>query len=861
MSTNCAKRKCSRIAQISLSCANVPKKKPTFAFGNTKRSKFLSIFVDVILPLALPKPLTYSVPPDMQAAVQVGVRVAAPVGQRKIYAGVVQRIHADVPPYATKEVASVLDSAPLVNARQLALWSWIAQYYMCSAGEVMKAALPAALKMESETRVSLDSGWEDLELELSRAESDMLQALQAKTTLSVEELSAAVHLKNALPVVQQLLSKRAVRIEEQLVSTCKPRYETMVALHPSVGSEEDLNARFALTARAPQQEQLLLAYVSMALPIAYSAPLQVAQKALLEKTGIAAAVLKACVSKNIFALYRRPLRPASADDEAEDFSATMPTLSPAQQQAYDDIRQRFAEKQVVLLHGVTSSGKTEIYMHLIAQALAQGKQALYLLPEIALTAQLINRLKKVFGSVGVYHSKFSDAQRVEEYRRLLENSAQPSLMLGVRSSIFLPFSNLGLVIVDEEHENTYKQQSPAPRYHARDAAIMMAAQHGAKVLLGSATPAVESYHNAASGKYGLVELLERYGQAELPEVRIVNVAYLKSRQGEKHFSPVLLNEIGAALERGEQVILFRNRRGFSPYVECRECGWIPQCEHCNVSLTYHKRSHQLVCHYCGFAIGLPQRCLACDGVALEAKGFGTEKVEEDLRLIFPSAAVERMDFDTTRTRSAYERIIADFESRKIQILVGTQMVTKGLDFDNVSLVGVLNADSMLSFPDFRAGERSYQLMAQVAGRAGRRGKPGRVLIQTVQPQHHILGCVQRNDYQEMYRAQVADRQELLYPPFVRLIELTLKHRSEQTLLRAAQALALRLKAIFGSRVLGPVAPLVNRIQNRFLLKFTLKIERGKSVEKAKALLLAQFAEIRQIDEFRQLEIIPDVDPL
>jgi primosomal protein N' (replication factor Y) len=795
----------------------------------------------------------------MQPAVQVGVRVAAPVGRRKIYAGIVQRVHSEVPPYATKPIVSVLDSAPLVNGLQLGLWSWVAQYYLCSVGEVMKAALPAALKMESETRVSLEGGWEDLDLELSRAETDALSALQAKPSLSVEELAAAMQVKNVLPLVQQLLGKHAVRIEEQLLTAGKPRYETMVSLHPSVRSEEDLSALFALTARAPQQEQLLLAYVSMALPLSYAAPLRVAQKELLEKTKISAAVLKACVAKNIFLLHREELRSLRADDE--EHPAEMPTLSAAQRQAYDEIQQHFAEKQVVLLHGVTSSGKTEIYMRLIEQAMAQGKQTLYLLPEIALTAQLINRLKKVFGNVGVYHSKFSDAQRVEEYRRLLEGGSQPSLMLGVRSSIFLPFSNLGLVIVDEEHENTYKQQSPAPRYHARDAAIVMAAQHGAKVLLGSATPSLESYHNAATGKYGLVTLTERYGQVALPEIRIVNVSYLKSKSGNRHFSPLLLKEIGAAMERGEQVILFRNRRGFSPYVECRECGWIPQCEHCNVSLTYHKRTHQLVCHYCGYAIGMPHSCLACSGTSIETKGFGTEKVEEDLQLIFPDASVERMDLDTTRTRSAYERIIEDFEQRKIQILIGTQMVTKGLDFDNVSLVGVLNADSMLSFPDFRACERSYQLMAQVSGRAGRRGKQGSVLIQTIQPYHHILSCVQRNDYQAMYLSQIADRQELCYPPFVRLIKLTLKHRSEQTLLTAAQTLSQRLRAVFGSRLLGPATPPINRVQNRYLMNIILKIERGKAVEKAKALLKAQCAEVMQLAEFKQLEIVPDVDPM
>ncbi|MDR0711564.1 MAG: primosomal protein N' [Prevotellaceae bacterium] len=819
----------------------------------------MNCFVDVILPLALPKPLTYNVPPDMQPAVQIGVRVAVQVGRRKIYAGIAQRIHSETPPYATKDIVSVLDAAPLVNSMQLALWLWVAQYYMCGVGEVMKAALPAALKMESETRVSLDRGWEDLDLELSRTEADLLQALEAKPSLSMEELSAAVQVKNVLPMVQQLLNKRAVHVEEQLGSVGKPRYETMVALHPDVKSEEGLSALFALTARAPQQEQLLLAYVSMALPISYSDPLKVPQKELLEKANITAAILKACVAKNIFSLYRQEQRRLKTPDDS--FSAVMPTLSAAQQQAYDEIRQRFTEKQVVLLHGVTSSGKTEIYMRLIEQAMAQGKQTLYLLPEIALTAQLINRLKKVFGNVGVYHSKFSDAQRVEEYRRLLENSSQPSLTLGVRSSIFLPFSNLGLVIVDEEHENTYKQQSPAPRYNARDAAIMLAAQHGAKALLGSATPSIESYYNATTGKYGLVELSERHGQVALPEIKIVNVAYLNNKQGGKYFSPVLINEIGATLERGEQVILFRNRRGFSPYIECKECGWIPQCDHCNVSLTYHKRSNRLVCHYCGFAIGMPHECLACGGTSMETKGFGTEKVEEDLQLIFPAVSVERMDLDTTRTRSAYERIIADFESRKIQILIGTQMVTKGLDFDNVNLVGILNADSMLSFPDFRAGERSYQLMAQVSGRAGRRGKQGRVLIQTIQPRHHILSCVQRNDYQQMYRSQIEDRKELLYPPFVRLIELTLKHRNEQTLLRAAQALSQRLKAIFGNRVLGPVAPLINRVQNRYLINFMLKIERGKSVEKAKTLLKSQCSEVLQVHEFKQLEVIADVDPM
>ncbi|MDR0415006.1 MAG: primosomal protein N' [Prevotellaceae bacterium] len=817
----------------------------------------MNCFVDVILPLALPKPLTYAVPHDMQAAVKAGVRVAVQVGRRKIYAGVVLRIHGETPPYATKEIISVLDDEPIVNSLQLSLWAWVAQYYMCSMGEVMTAALPAALKMESETRVSLDSGWEDLNVDFSAAEADALRVLQAKPNLSVEELAAAMQRKNVFPLVQQLLSKQAVLIEEKLSSVGKTPCETVVALHPDVKNEKDLNALFALTEQAPQKEQLLLAYVSMALPLNYSDPPKIPKKSLLEKAQVSAAVLKACVDKGIFVQLQQEQRRQKPADS--DVPAAIPPLSAAQQQAYDSIRSFFAEKQVVLLHGVTSSGKTEIYIHLAEQVMAQGRQVLYLVPEIALTTQLISRLQKVFGRVSVYHSKFSDAQRVEVYRRLLGSASEPALVLGVRSSLFLPFGNLGLVIVDEEHENTYKQHDPAPRYHARDTVIMMAKMHGAKALLGSATPSLESYSNAAAGKYGLVELTERYGSVKLPEIQIVNVAYLRRKQGGKHFSPLLIKEIGDALEKGEQVILFQNRRGFSPYVECRECGWIPQCEHCSVSLTYHKRSSRLVCHYCGFAIGMPHRCLACEGTSLEAKGFGTEKVEEDLQLIFPTATIERMDLDTTRTRSAYERIIADFESRKIQILVGTQMVTKGLDFDNVNLVGILNADAMLSFPDFRAGERSYQLMAQVAGRAGRRDKQGRVLIQTTQPRHHILSCVQRNDYGEMYRSQVADREELRYPPFVRLIEVTLKHRSEQTLFRAAQALSKLLKDSFGSRVLGPSVPLVNRVQNRYLICFLLKIEREKSTEKAKALLRAQCDLVRQVDEFRQVEIVPNVD--
>ncbi|MDR3296961.1 MAG: primosomal protein N', partial [Prevotellaceae bacterium] len=634
------------------------------------------MFADVILPLALPKLLSYSVPHELETAVAVGLRVAVQLGRRKVYAAIVQRLYDEAPPYATKPILSALDATPLVNERQLQLWRWIADYYMCSLGEVMKAALPAALKMESETRVSLGSDWEEMDFDDN--EAAVINLLQGKKNLSIEQLTdelktktgdASASPKRALATLQGLLQRQAVCVNETLNSAYKPRYETLVALHPEVKNEGELNALFEQTKRAPQQEQLLLAYVSMAMPLRYDVPEQVSKKTLLDKAHSSEAVLKACVGKKFFALSRRELSRLEAnDDKALD---AMPSLSAAQQSALDSLQLQLRERQVALLHGVTSSGKTEIYMHLIAQTLAQGKQALYLLPEIALTAQLINRLKKVFANVGVYHSKFSDAQRVETYQSLLrsDESARPALVLGVRSSLFLPYSNLGLVIVDEEHENTYKQRDPAPRYHARDAAIVLARMHGAKVLLGSATPSIESYYNATTGKYGLVELTERYGNVQLPDIRLVNIAY--QRRQSKHFSPPLLQEIGDTIAHGEQIILFQNRRGFSPYVECKECGWIPQCEHCNVSLTYHKHSHQLVCHYCGYAIGMPHACLACGGSSLETQGFGTEKIEEDLQLIFPHITVGRMDLDTTRTRTAYERLIADFEQRKIQILVGT----------------------------------------------------------------------------------------------------------------------------------------------------------------------------------------------
>ncbi|MDR1226127.1 MAG: primosomal protein N' [Prevotellaceae bacterium] len=815
-------------------------------------------FVDVILPLALPRLLTYAVPDELQSLSMPGYRVAVQVGKKKIYAAIVKAEHNNTPSYPVKNIIYILDDKPLVHQHQLAMWEWIASYYMCSLGEVMKAALPAALKMESETEVRLSDDWEAFD-KLTEAEELLINELQKKETLNLESIADIVQSKNAMPLVQRMLQKQLVVVEEHLQNPFRAKFKTLVTLHPEINSEEALNILLDKLKRAPQQEKLLITYISEVASLDFSLPHKLDRQLLLEKSGVSPAILKACVDKGVFELHKEEVSRIASSGEA---SNGIPFLSDAQQRAYNEIQAVFDDKQVALLHGVTSSGKTEIYIHLIEQALQQGKQVLYLLPEIALTAQLINRLKKVFGSkVGVYHSKFSDAQRVEVYQALLNNSSNMQVVLGVRSSIFLPFSSLGLVIVDEEHENTYKQQDPAPRYQARDAAIVMAVRYGAKVLLGSATPSIESYYNAITGKYGLVELFERYGNVALPEMRMVNISDLRRKKDAGFLSPLLKKEVGDALGRDEQVILFQNRRGFSPFVECRECGWIPQCEHCNVSLTYHKRTNQLVCHYCGYAMPMPHTCLACGSSELQTKGFGTEKVEEELRYIFPNATVERMDLDTTRSRTAYENIIDDFENRRTQILVGTQMITKGLDFENVSLVGVLNADTMLSFPDFRALERSFQLISQVAGRAGRRLVQGKVLVQTGAPHSEILEQLRNHDYKGMFQAQLEERQAYSYPPIVRLIKISLKHKDENVLNQAAAALARMLKDTFAERVLGPEAPMINRIQNRYIINFLLKIERSKSVERAKQLLQKCFAELSLISAFRQISITPDVDPM
>ena len=821
-----------------------------------------NIYIDVILPLALPKLLTYAVPDEYKNNILPGVRVVVQVGQKKMYSAIVYNIHKSKPEsdYIIKEIFSVLDTNPIVNQFQLKFWKWISNYYMCSLGEVMKAALPLSLKMESETKVSVSS-IDNLSFDPSSIEKQIICNLEQKEQ-SIADLSIKLNRKNIYPIIKSLLDKGVLNVREDITNTYRPKTLSFVRLSPFINNNEALEAAVETLKRAPKQCIILEEYIHIASPISYKAPLEISKKELLRISNSSAAALKACIDKNIFEVFEKQI---SRIDNGVIASKEISLLSDVQQKAYNEIRDGFNEYDTMLLYGVTSSGKTEIYIKLIDQYLQQGKQILYLLPEIALTTQIIHRLTSVFGSkVGIYHSQFNHRERVELYEKLLKSPpGNGFVILGVRSSIFLPYSNLGLIIVDEEHENTYKQYDPAPRYHARDATIVLAQLHNAKTLLGTATPAIETYYNAVNKKYGLVLLTERYRNIELPTIEIIDMARARKRkQVHIHFSTVLLDNIQEALEQGEQVILFQNRRGFSPFIMCQTCGYTPRCEYCDVSLTYHKYNNQLVCHYCGYTISMKHYCPQCNSGDMQTMGFGTEKIEEDLRLLIPEARIERLDLDSTRKRNAYERILHDFEEQEINILVGTQMLTKGLDFDNVSLVGILNADNMLNFPDFRAYERSFQLMAQVGGRAGRKNKRGKVLIQTSDVNNPIIRYVQHYNYLEMYQSQLEERKAFNYPPFCRLLVITLKHSNKTVVAEAANALAHTLKAIFGNRLAGPETPLINRVQNKYLQNFRLKLKRDKTSQNAKPLLTECFNQLIHVKkEYYNLQIIVDVDPM
>jgi len=817
-------------------------------------------FVDVILPLPLGNTFTYSVPEEWADQARIGMRVVVQFGKKKMYTGVIHLVHI-VPPtvYTAKEIICLLDNEPILRRPQMKFWEWISSYYQAYLGDVYQAAVPAGLKLQSESLVCINPDFE-AETHLTERESKLLDALSDGKTIFISELNKITEMKDVMPILKQLLEKGAVEISEELTQKFRPKTDTFVRLTEEAKKEDHLRRLFDELGRAKKQLEVLMMYIDLSKCLLPAKQREVSRKELLERAGASAAVLSGLVERGALETYVKEIGRLDMNDVS---TSEQYTLNDNQQRAYNEIEKQFIDKKVVLLHGVTSSGKTEMYIQMISKVLAEGKQVLYLVPEIALTTQLTSRLKRVFGKrLGVYHSKFSDAERVEIWNNVL-NDKTYDVIIGVRSSVFLPFRQLGLVIVDEEHESSYKQYDPAPRYHARNAAIMLASMHGAKTLLGTATPAIETYHNALTGKYGLVELNQRHEEMAMPEILVVDTkeAYRK-KQMESVFTPLLLEKIGKALQNHEQVILFQNRRGYAPFIECKVCAFVPHCKNCDVSLTVHKVFNTLTCHYCGYTEPIPNICPKCGTPgSLSTKGFGTEKIEDEIKLIFPDARVSRMDLDTTRSKKSYDKIISDFEQLKVDILIGTQMVSKGLDFERVSLVGILNADNMLNFPDFRAHERAYQLMAQVSGRAGRKNKQGTVVLQTSSPEHPIIGQVIRNDYKAMYATQCEERQLFKYPPFYRIIQIVLRHRDPNVVSQAAQKLANDLRAVFGARVLGPNIPVVARVQNLYIKHILLKIENEASSERAKEILRQITDQVQADSRFKSLWVNLDVDPM
>ncbi len=817
-------------------------------------------FAETLLPLALPGTYTYRVPEEMKLS--IGMRVLVPFGRKKIFTAIVVSLHDRAPKgYEVKEILGTLDEKPILRHPQLNFWQWIADYYLCSMGEVYKAAVPSGLKVESETTISVNPDFEESEPgQLTDHERVILDFTAQRGRVQIAEIARATGFKTVERNVSHLLDLDALHVSERVIDNYRPKTEACVRLTIARDDEQSLHQYFDQLKRAPKQEALLLAYLDMSRWLQSGEPREVSKDNLLKRAGVSGAVLHEAVKRGMLEIYKKEInRFADLGSVLEE----PPTLSEEQQRAYDEIHQSMRQHAITLLHGVTSSGKTSVYMHLISDALRLGKQVLYLVPEIALTTQLTRRLRRVFGDkLLIYHSKFSDNERVDIWKRLLDSN-EPCVVIGVRSSIFLPYSNLGLVIVDEEHDSSYKQQDPAPRYNGRNAALVLAQMHGAKTLLGSATPAIEVYHLALEGRYGLVKLMTRYGDIQMPEVKVIDTLDARKRR-EMHgmFSNELIAKCRKALQDGEQVILFQNRRGYSPMVRCKECGWVPKCENCDVSLTYHKHNHSLVCHYCGYTIPLPDLCPACQLPGIEIVGYGTERIEDDIDAVFPGEKISRMDLDTTRNKNSYDRIIDEFSQHRTNILVGTQMVTKGLDFDAVSIVGILNADTMINFPDFRSHERAFDMLEQVSGRAGRAHKQGQVIIQTSQPDHDVIKFVQAHDYDGFYQHEMADRKQFGYPPFTKVINIYLKHRDDATVGELAVRYSSLLHQVFGARVLGPMAPFVARVQNLYIRQITLKIETGASMAKVKKILRDLYEQMLAADaRMKTVRLYYDVDPV
>ncbi|MVN91934.1 replication restart helicase PriA [Mucilaginibacter aquatilis] len=824
-------------------------------FAENQSTDRVTLFVNVILPLAISRLYTYRVPFELNNVVAVGKRVVVQFGKSKLYTAVIDEITTIAPEkYEAKYLMEVLDDRPVVTSQQLDFWKWLADYYLCNTGEVMAAALPAALKLASETRIMLNpDGNFDRSL-LHDKEYLIVDALDIQPILSVSDIVKLLGQKIVMPVLKSMFDKNIIHISEEVSERYKPRKRSYIKLNPLYNEADMRRELFVeLERRAPKQADALLAYLKLSRNQSL-----VSKNDLMEESGVSAAVLKALSEKEVFIIEERNVSRLYYDEF--EMGANF-ELSPAQSNALDEIRDHFIQKDVVLLHGVTSSGKTELYIRLVEEALHNGKQVLYLLPEIALTTHVIERLRKYFGNdIGVYHSRFSDNERVEVWQKVLNHEYK--VVLGARSSVFLPFDDLGLVIVDEEHETSYKQFDPAPRYNARDAAIYLAGKYQAKVILGSATPSFESYFNARTGKYGLTELTERFGGVSLPEIEVVSIAEeIKRKVIQSHFTSVLMTDIQTALSNKEQVILFQNRRGYAPVLICRVCAFTPKCINCDVSLTYHKSSSHLHCHYCGYKEDNINVCPACGSTHLEYKGFGTEKIEDDLQVLIPDSRIARMDLDTTRARNAYQNLLNDLEEKRIDILVGTQMVAKGLDFADVTVIGIINADSLLKYPDYRANERSYQMLAQVSGRAGRRGKQGKVVIQTYNPQHRVIDQVIRNDYKDLYLTEIDERKNFKYPPFYRIINLDIKHKDADKLYQQAEYLAIELRKHFGDRVIGPEYPLVGRIRNFYIKSIMLKFEKdGVSIVKVKSVIRDIIVQFQTTPLSKGCIVQPDVDP-
>lgn len=811
------------------------------------------MFAEVIIPLALPMNYTWRIPPHLHAQVQTGCRVEVELRNKK-YAGIIKNLHHNKPAaFEPKEILNLLDATPVLFDAQLQLWQWMATYYMCSEGEVMQAAVPTNLKLNSESVLLWNEEAGTDFTHLSDDEFVVAEALELKKELRLSEVQQILDASHVYPVVKKLIDKKICFVWEELKEKYKPKTDTFILLNPEYHNEEKLADLLNNWSKAPKQLELLLAYLHLV-----KTEGEVTQAQLLKKANASAAQLKGLTEKKILLAQKKAVDRVRAlpPEISIDF-----TLSPAQEAALNSINRAFDEKNVCLLHGVTSSGKTQLYIRLIEQHIRRGKQVLYMLPEIALTAQIIRRLQQHFGgNIAIYHSKFNPNERVEIWNKV--KSGETKAVLGARSALLLPFSNLGLVIVDEEHDTSYKQQDPAPRYHARDSAVYYASLCQAKTLLGSATPSLESYYNALQGKYGLVELNERYGEGRLPEIELVDLKQLAFQREKVMLSPQMTAAITASLAEHKQVILFQNRRGYSPYMICAACGWIPQCRHCDVTLTFHKSKNKLACHYCGATYPVMLTCMACGSHRFVQKNFGTEKIEEQVAEAFPAARVARMDLDSVKGKHDHDNLIRQFEQHRIDILIGTQMVVKGLDFEQVNLVGILDADGILNFADFRVNERAFQLMEQVSGRAGRRDSKGKVLVQVSNTKHPVLKYVQEHDYKQLYLFEIANRKQFFYPPFSRLIHIVFRHKDAMIAEEAAHLMVAGLKQEFGAYITGPAEPVVGKVRNLFLRELLLKLPKdAQLVSRCKQRLLQQIAIIHTNKRYRSVEMVCDADPL